>query len=274
VANALFGTDWHLPIPTFGMLVVAAVSIAARVTRGEVVRQESLGRLPPSTHLLVWDLALVSATAGIVGARVFHVLDHWADFAADPAAMIVSRGGFSIYGGLCFGVAAGVLFLRRRAVRVTPMLDAAAPALMLGYGIGRIGCQLAGDGDWGVAADMALKPGWLPDWLWAQTYDGNILGVVIASPGVYPTPMYESAAALVLFAVLWRLRLQRHREGYLFSMYLLLAGFERLLIEKIRINVEHDVIGIALTQAEMLSLPVVIVGLIGMLATLGGRRYW
>jgi phosphatidylglycerol:prolipoprotein diacylglycerol transferase len=154
------------------------------------------------------------------------------------------------------------------------MLDAAAPALMLGYGIGRLGCQLAGDGDWGIAADMALKPGWLPDWLWAQTYAGNILGVVLPAPGVYPTPLYECAAALVLALVLQLVRSPRHRAGFVFSLYLLLAGFERLLIEKIRVNVEHDVLGMALTQAELISVVLIVAGLVGMLATLATRTLW
>jgi phosphatidylglycerol:prolipoprotein diacylglycerol transferase len=154
------------------------------------------------------------------------------------------------------------------------MLDAVAPALMLGYAIGRLGCQLAGDGDWGIPADMTLKPAWLPDWLWAQTYDGNIVGVAIPSPGVYPTPIYESAMALAMFGVLWLLRSEAHRAGYLFSVYLLLAGFERLLIEKIRINVEHSVLGVSLTQAEAISLLLIVAGSVGVLAKLRTRRSW
>lgn len=157
IVNAILGTDWNAPIPTFGVLVVSAIIIATRVARGAVVRQESMGALPPSTHSVVADLALISVIAGIVGARAFHVADHPAQFMADPAAMVFSRSGFSIYGGLCFGILAGVLFLRRRAIPITPMLDAVAPAMMLGYGIGRLGCQLAGDGDWGVPADMTLR---------------------------------------------------------------------------------------------------------------------
>lgn len=86
------------------------------------------------------------------------------------------------------------------------MLDALAPSLILGYGIGRLGCQVAGDGDWGISANMALKPGWLPDWFWAQTYEGNILGVTIADPGVYPTPIYEAMTALGIFVLLWLIK--------------------------------------------------------------------
>lgn len=105
-------------------------------------------------------------------------------------------------------------------------------------------------------------------------YDGNILGIVIPEPGVHPTPLYESAMAFVLFGVLWALRLHKHDAGYLFSVYVLLAGFERLLIEKIRINVDHDLFGVRLTQAEVISLLLVVAGLVGILLTLRVRRIW
>ena len=270
--NAVFGTQWRLPLPTFGLLVLAAILLSARLARLEAARKESAGILPPHSRAIVGDLAVVSALAGLLGARLFHILDHWAQFVADPAAMLLSRGGFSIYGGVCFGVVAGMIFLWRRRIPIPPMLDVVAPAMMFGYAIGRIGCQLAGDGDWGVAADLASKPQWLPDWLWAQTYDGNILGVAIAPPGVYPTPIYESVIALAAFGALWIMRSHAHRAGYLFSVYLLLAGFERLLIEKIRINVDHSVLGATLTQAEAISLVVICAGLAGVLITLRGRR--
>jgi phosphatidylglycerol:prolipoprotein diacylglycerol transferase len=113
---------------------------------------------------------------------------------------------------------------------------------------------------------MALKPGWMPDWLWGQTYAGNNVGVVIPSPGVYPTPIYESLMGLALFGVLWTLRSNTNRAGYLFSVYLLLAGFERLLIEKIRINLEYNLHGVSFTQAEAIALLLVVAGLVGVLA--------
>jgi phosphatidylglycerol:prolipoprotein diacylglycerol transferase len=274
VVNAAFGTAWDLPIPTFGLIVAIAIVVATTVASRVVQSYASLGKLPSHSPAIVGDLALVSALAGIVGARVFHVLDHADQFVTDPFALIFTRSGFSIYGGLCFGILAGVAFLKRHAVPVIPMLDATAPAMMLGYAIGRLGCQVAGDGDWGITADMALKPLWLSDWLWAQTYDGNIAGVVIAQPGVYPTPIYESLMALAIFLVLWALRIHENRAGYLFSLYLLLSGFERILIEKIRVNARYDLFGTYITQAEAISLLLIVAGLIGVLATLRTKRTW
>jgi phosphatidylglycerol---prolipoprotein diacylglyceryl transferase len=274
VLNAVFGTRWQLPIPTFGVIVAIAVTLAAFATARVVRRYEELGRLPSRSHTVVPDMAIVSTLAGIVGARVFDILDNADRFVTAPLSMILTRTGFSIYGGLCFGVVAGVIFLKRRSVAVIPMLDAAAPSIMLGYGIGRLGCQIAGDGDWGIAANMAIKPNWLPEWLWAQTYDGNIAGVIIAPPGVYPTPIYEVAMGLIIAWVLWTQRFHTHRTGYLFSLFLLLAGFERILIEKIRVNVRYDILGTYVTQAEAISFLLIIAGLAAILATLRTHRFW
>jgi phosphatidylglycerol:prolipoprotein diacylglycerol transferase len=274
VLNAIFGTRCHLPIPTFGVIVAIAVATAAYVATRVVHSYEELGRLPALSNSTVWDMAVVSALAGIVGARVFDIFDNADRFVADPLSMILTRTGFSIYGGLCFGILAGVIFVKRRSIPVMPMLDATAPSIMLGYGIGRLGCQIAGDGDWGVAANMSLKPDWLPQWLWAQTYDGNIAGVIIAPPGVYPTPIYEIGIALALAGLLWLLRFHKHRSGHLFSLFLLFAGFERIVIEKIRVNVRYDILGVYATQAEAISFLLIIAGLGGLLGTLRTKRFW
>jgi phosphatidylglycerol:prolipoprotein diacylglycerol transferase len=274
ILNAAFNTHWVLPLPTFGLCVAAAVVLATQILRREIYRLQRSGALPAHASKDVSDLVVVSVVVGMIGARVFHILDYPAQFVSDPMAMIWTRGGFSIYGGLFFGTATAWILLRRRRIPIAPMLDAAAPAMMLGYAIGRIGCQLAGDGDWGIAANLQLKPSWLPDWLWAQTYEGNIAGVMIAAPGVYPTPIYETMMSLVAFAALLALRSQRNRHGYLFSIYLVLAGFERLLIEKIRINIRYDVLGITFSQAEVISVAIIIVGLVGLLTTINTRTVW
>ena len=272
--NAVFGTHWHLPIPTFGVIVAIAVTGATYLAIRVVRSYEELGRLPAQSHSTVWDMAIVSTIAGIIGARVFDILDNADRFVADPLSLVLTQTGFSIYGGLCFGILAGVIFVKRRSIPVIPMLDATAPSIMLGYGIGRLGCQISGDGDWGIAANMNLKPIWLPEWLWAQTYDGNIAGVIITPPGVYPTPIYEIGMALGVAWLLWTLRFHKHRPGYLFSIFLLFAGFERIVIEKIRVNVRYDLLGTSVTQAEAISFLLIIAGLGGVLATLRTKRFW
>ncbi len=275
--NHILGVQWNIPIPMFGTFVATALLVSIYVGKREVIRFEGLGILSKArirskdptqdtnvpVHTIISELALISAFFGVVGARIFHILEYFGEFLDDPMSMIITQGGFSIYGGLVFGVIAGGVYLKRREVPIIPTLDALAPAMILGYGVGRIGCQISGDGDWGIQANMALKPGWLPDWLWAQTYENNVLGVVIQSPGVYPTPLYETVMALLIFYFLWLIRKATYRPGYMFSIYLLLSGLERLLIEQIRVNSKYHLFGMSFTQAELISTILILLGLAG-----------
>ena len=274
--NYFFGTQWSIPIAMFGTFVAMAIVVATIVGKKEIIRFENANLLPAQffsskgfipTHQIITDLAMVSALSGIVGARLFHIFEYPAEFLEDPVSMIFSRQGLSIYGGLIVGVVAGIVFLKKRNIPVVPMLDALAPSIVLGYGIGRLGCQVSGDGDWGIASNMALKPDWLPTWFWAQTYENNIAGVTILSPGVYPTPLYEAATAFCIFLFLWAIRKNKFSSGFMFSTYLLLSGFGRLLIEKIRINSQYHVAEISFTQAEFISTLLILLGLVGILKT-------
>ena len=248
VFRAAFGVNLPLPIPMFGLLVGIAFFAGLHFANREVRRL-----LPEQPPEFMTNVGMIGFFGGIIGARLFHLLEHLAEFVEHPMEMLLSRGGFTIYGGLIIGLAAGLVYCRKKHAPLATMLDAVAPGIMLAYAVGRIGCQISGDGDWGIAADLAAKPGWIPQWLWAQTYDGNIAGVLIPPPGVYPTPIYETVMALICFAVLSRLRLHRHKSGWLFGVYLVLVGIERLLIEPIRVNTTFDLAGTAVTQAQIIS---------------------
>lgn len=276
----LTGADLPLPLPMFGLCVAVAMFVASSLLASELDRLYQAGRIGSATvrrkgstglvelaHVspqeIVPDLTFAVMLSGIVGARFFHILEHKDQFIAHPAAMIFSTSGLSIFGGLIVGTVVGLLCVKRWKLPLRPLLDAVAPSMMLGYAIGRIGCQISGDGDWGIAAVMSLKPDWLPTWLWAQTYQNNIFGEVIALPGVYPTPIYETVLGLFCFAILWSLRKQTFKPGWLFSIYLLLAGAERFLIEQIRVNPILDIAGIKATQAEMIAVTLIVLGLVG-----------
>ncbi|SFC23075.1 prolipoprotein diacylglyceryl transferase [Massilia yuzhufengensis] len=280
VVKALTGYDVPLPLATFGLLVACAMIVAASCLTAELRRMDSLGAILPGrrrvkakdgveqwivkpAHELVSNLTLVVMVTGIVGARVFHILENLDQFFASPWSMIFSRSGLSVFGGLILGTVAGLVYVRRWHLPIRPMLDAVAPAMMLGYAIGRIGCQVSGDGDWGVPANMALKPDWLPTWFWAQTYDNNIYGELIAAPGVYPTPVYESLMAFACFGLLWALRKRPFQAGWLFSVYLLLSGIERLLIEQIRVNPAYHLGSLQATQAELIAVMLMLAGAVG-----------
>ncbi len=262
--RAATGLDVPLPLPTFGLCVVIAVLSSIGVARLELLRLDRAGRLGDGLRLgasdrtkrltnFVVDFTVLVVLAGFAGARIASILEVPREFIEDPWPMIFSRQGFNFLGGLVAGAIVGAWYARRRGVPVPVACDAFAPSLMLAYALGRIGCQLSGDGDWGIAANLALKPHWIPTWLWAQTYDHNIAGVVIAPPGVYPTPIYETLLCLALFGLLWSVRRHPFRPGWLFALYLLLCGLERLLIEPIRINPRAHFLGIAATQAEIIA---------------------
>ena len=259
VFRDVFGVNLPLPVPTFGLTVAIAFLFSLWVANREVKRL-----IPEHPPRFMDNVGFISFLAGIVGARIFHLLEHAREFLEHPLEMTFSRGGFTIFGGLIAGTLAGLVYARAKRVPVASLLDAVAPAVMLGYGLGRIGCQISGDGDWGIAANMAAKPDWLPTWFWAQTYDGNILGTVIPPPGVYPTPLYEVVMGLAAFALLWKLRKHRYRAGWLFSVYLVLSGVERLLIEPIRVNTTFDLFGVAVTQAQLIAVGCVVAGCVGM----------
>jgi phosphatidylglycerol---prolipoprotein diacylglyceryl transferase len=274
----LIGLDLPLPIPTFGLLVALALLATVHLAESELRRKHVAGEMPlaerrgkskdgvessvPAYELLT-GLALVMVFAGLIGARVFHLLEYWDEFTRDPLGMIFTRSGFTIFGGLVFGLLAGAVYAKRHRMPLPQLGDAIAPAMMMGYAIGRIGCQLSGDGDWGITADVALKPSWVPLWLWAQTYEGNVAGVLIEPPGVYPTPIYETVMALAAFAILWALRKHPWRAGWLFSLFLLLTGIERLLVEQIRVNATFEFLGVQLTQAELIAAAMLLAGLVG-----------
>jgi phosphatidylglycerol:prolipoprotein diacylglycerol transferase len=279
--RALTGYDFPLPLPMFGLLVACAMLAGGASLTAELKRLHLAGKLgnarrkvvakdgseawietPPQE--IVSNLTIAVIFAGIIGARLFHILEHMDSFIAAPWDMIFSRSGLSVFGGLIFGTVAGLIFIRRWHMPARSMLDAVAPAMMLGYAIGRIGCQISGDGDWGTVSNMALKPDWLPTWFWAQTYTNNIFGEVIAAPGVYPTSVYESVMAFACFGVLWALRKHSFKTGWLFSVYLLLAGLERLLIEQIRVNPAFQFAGLHVTQAELIAGGLIVLGLTGM----------
>ncbi|MEQ1678954.1 MAG: prolipoprotein diacylglyceryl transferase family protein, partial [Chitinophagaceae bacterium] len=137
---------------------------------------------------------------------------------------------------------------------------------MLAYSLGRIGCQVSGDGDWGIPNSRPKPFSWLPDWMWSYRYPHNVNEVGDLIPGctdvkfckqlpdgVFPTPFYEIVACFLLFLVLWSLRKKFKIPGTLFALYQMLNGMERFFIEKIRVNTTMNFLGITVTQAEVIS---------------------
>ncbi len=233
--------------------------------------EERIVRIWP--HDRVGDIVLYAALFGFLGAKIFHNLENWTDFAADPIGALISFSGLTFYGGLiCAGIAI-LLYAKKHNITIIHLLDAMATTMMLAYALGRIGCQVSGDGDWGIVNTQPKPFSWMPDFLWAYQYPHNVVGEGIPIKDcvgnycnqlplpVYPTPLYEIIICLLLFGVLWMLRKKIKVPGQLFSCYLIFNGLERFLIEKIRVNTKYNML-FNPTQAELISFTLIILGIV------------
>ncbi len=192
-----------------------------------------------------YEMGFAALVGGIVGSRLYFIVDNYSEVSDDLLGNLFSGSGLTWYGGAIGGALAVFLWARWRDFLGLALLDVAAPALALGYAIGRVGCQLSGDGDYGKAWDGP----------WAMSYPE---GTVPTDEAVHPTPIYETLAMGLGAWILWQLR-DRVRPGVLFALYLLYAGTERLLVEFLRRN---DEVALGLTVAQLESLAMIAAGAI------------
>ena len=231
-------------------------------------------------HDLAGNMLIVAAIFGLLGAKIFHNLENIDEFIENPIEALVSFSGLTFLGGLIVGTAAVIYYARKNNIPSLYLVDAAAPGLALAYGVGRIGCQVSGDGCWGIP-NPNPKPDWmsfLPDWMWSFDYPHNVINEgskmvencvsnhchVLDVP-VFPTPFYETSMMVVIFLALWGLRKKVRIPGVMFSLFITLAGFERFFIEKIRVNNEYNIFGFGITQAEIISSIMIIAGIAGII---------
>jgi phosphatidylglycerol:prolipoprotein diacylglycerol transferase len=225
----------------------------------------------------VGDIVIYAALFGFLGAKIFHNLENIDELVKDPIGSLISFSGLTFYGGLICATIAIWQYCRRNNMRPIVVADAIAPAMMLAYGIGRMGCQVAGDGDWGIVNNSPKPFSWLPDWAWSYNYAHNVVNEGVHIPdcvgqycnqlpqGVYPTPLYEIIAALLLFAFLWSIRKRITTPGKMAAIYLIVNGVERFLVELIRVNTRYHFFGINPTQAELISGSLILGGIIMLL---------
>lgn len=217
-------------------------------------------------HQRVADITVMAAIGGIIGAKIFNSLETWNDFVKDPIASLFGFSGLTFYGGLIVAAIVIIRYAVRKKINVWQLVDATCPGLMLAYGLGRFGCQLAGDGDWGIVNEAPKPFSWIPDWAWAYNYPHNVVNEGVPIPGctgdychqlvppVFPTPLYEIIMCLTLFVILWSIRKKITTPGLLFGIYLVMNGVERFFIEKIRVNTrDYNIFGFHPTQAEIIS---------------------
>jgi phosphatidylglycerol---prolipoprotein diacylglyceryl transferase len=275
-----------IEIPTFGLMVALAMIVAYYVLRADMARRGIAEKDSATAEIFI----VVPALAGIAGAKLYHVLETPRELFAHPFDELLSRYGLAWFGGLIGGFAAWVLLARAKRISLLESLDAGSAAAALGYGVGRLGCLLSGDGDYGVPTSLP----------WGMSFPN---GLVPTTERVHPTPIYELIVACVMAWLLWRLgtkqvadrdvmspagrgsdssganaygrktdpRRQRsdgsasstgsrarwRRPGSVFAAYLLLTGSARFMVEFIRINPRSF---FGLTNAQVASVASVIAG--------------
>ncbi|MFY7965400.1 MAG: prolipoprotein diacylglyceryl transferase [Chitinophagaceae bacterium] len=310
----LLSSQGHLPIGIFVGLLAAGYKFY-EVNKLKLDKpEERTIRIWP--HDRVGDIVVYAALFGFLGAKIFHNLENWDDFIKDPIEGLISFSGLTFYGGLiCAAIAIG-LYAKKNKIPFIHLADATAPALMIAYAIGRIGCQVSGDGDWGIINSAFISDynghsitatmqqfndamqqnhgyfykefgnlqnvhhinvppvSWLPNWLFGYTYPHNVVndGVMMlnckgdfcnALPlPVFPTPFYETVVSTIFFFGLIGFRNKIKTAGTMFGIYLMLNGFERFWIEKIRVNTVYNIGGFHPTQAEIISTFLFFVGLV------------
>jgi phosphatidylglycerol:prolipoprotein diacylglycerol transferase len=244
-------------VTTFGLMMLFSFLSAAYIA-GRQLERYGLKRD------LVWDTLAWVAIGGILGAKLYYLALHWEDLVADPIGELTSRGGLVWYGGLIGGVLAYYLQIRRRKLPVAVMYDATAPALAFAYAVGRLGCFLVGD-DYGSYTDswvgIAFPKGSPPSTAGYLRMLGEEVPAEIADDQVvtvHPTQLYEIGLALIMFGVLWSLGKKRLHQGQLFSLYMMLYGVERFLIEFVR--AKGDRIFLNFSTSQLASILLILAG--------------
>jgi phosphatidylglycerol:prolipoprotein diacylglycerol transferase len=216
----------------FGLGFVAAGALVARRLRELDLPRD-----------WAYELIFAALIGGLVGSRVDYLIENWDKVSGDVLGNVFSGSGLVWLGGVIGGALGVVIWAWRRRWLSLALLDTTAPGLALGYAIGRIGCQLSGDGDYGTHTDLP----------WGMSYPH---GTVPTTDTVHPTPVYETLTMGLVALVLWQLR-DRLRPGLVFALWLVLSGLERLLVEFIRRN---DPVALGLTVPQLFSIAMIAAG--------------
>jgi len=227
-----------LSLKTFGLCFgLAFVVSGAMVAR----RLRELGKPPDWAY----EMVFAALVGGLVGARGYWLLGHTSQVGSDPLGSIFGGSGLVWFGGALGGAAGVLLWAYRKGMFNRQLLDLCSPALAMGYAVGRIGCQISGDGDYGIHTGLP----------WGMAYPH---GVVPTTDVVHPTPIYETLSMGLVAWALWRAR-DSFRTGVLFAFYLVFAGLERLLVEFVRRN---EPVLAGLTEAQLTSVVMLVAGLV------------
>lgn len=236
------------PVYSFGALMALAA-----VTGGVIVSLE-LKRYRYNPEIAS-TMAFAAAVGGLVGARILFIVEEWQSFLRSPWDFIFTGAGFTWYGGVIGALLAVTWVVRRDGIPWLKAADICAPAAALAYGVGRLGCHISGDGDWGIETTVP----------WGVAYTNAIIGWVNPLTGVpyppgvkvHPTPIYEFLQGLLIFAIIWPLRKKNYSDGTLFWLYLVLSSVARFTVEFWRVN---PPLAFGLSEAQWFSVVLFIAG--------------
>ena len=196
---------------------------------------------------LAYKILLGAIPSGIVGSKLFHILEHTDQFIMNPMEMIFSGAGLSAYGGFIMAFIVSFFIIKFSKEGILKVFDMAAVPMAFGYALGRFGCHVAGDGDYGVITAT----------FWGTAYPN---GIVPSSADVFPTPLFEVFFSFLVLGFLLHLRKRELKTGQLFFIYLVLNGIPRFLVEFIRLNPK---IALSMTQAQIVSILFILTGILG-----------
>ncbi|MCU0373257.1 MAG: prolipoprotein diacylglyceryl transferase [Ignavibacteria bacterium] len=236
-------------VHSYGLMLGIAFLIGSALFSRELKRQ----KLDENISIAVTFLAIIG---GLVGSKLFYIIEEWnfgkggGFFSYFRSDVLFSPSGLTFYGGLVLAILLIIIYCKTKKLRVMQIFDALSPAAILSYGIARIGCHLSGDGCYGIPVNGT------PFEFLGYSYEK---GIIPTHPGVlvHPTPLYELGVSVVLFFLLIFLRKKMNYFGQLFYIYLIFAGFERLLVEFIRLNPK---VILFLTQAQLISVIMILAG--------------
>jgi phosphatidylglycerol:prolipoprotein diacylglycerol transferase len=272
---------------SYGLMLGIAFIVASYLLTKEFERR----KLNPA---IATEITLISIVFGIIGSKALDLIENWDAFINNPM-LAFNPGGLTFYGGLILTIIVLLFYLKKKKIPFLVVADAVSPSLILAYGIGRLGCQLAGDGDYGIPTSLPWGMNYAngtikPHYALIQYYLAHpeqavkdnyyYLSSLVVKTDYYgtitkfdevirlqPTPIYEFLISLGIFYYLWKLRKKSTpgdgngwTDGMLFMLYLILGGLERFLVEFIRLNPR---LLFGLSEAQLISIVMMIVGSAG-----------
>ncbi|HCV50210.1 MAG TPA: hypothetical protein DGP89_02600, partial [Saprospirales bacterium] len=283
-----------------GLLLGATVAVYLYIESRKNPDGPNVKEVMLSPHEKTSDIVILAGLSGVIGAKLFSVFENLPALAKDPMGIIFSGSGLNVLGGVILASIVVIWYIRKLQINPWYVMDIGGKGILVGYAVGRLGCQLSGDGDWGIVAAGIPDFWFLPDWMWSYDFPNNVAqsgGLVEGcsqeaynnayepriseedrcftacgirychqlKEAVYTTSVFETIFWFGGFLMLWMVRKKIQIAGILFFLYMIYNGIMRFLIEEIRVNDKSSFLGIEMSQAQKISTLFVVGGILGIL---------